>query len=104
MCYNERQRYLRRRVISAKRAFAEKGLLLISSIDIEIRKYFLKAYVWRVALHGSETWTIREEGRQEIEAVGMWCYRRMLNIRCLDKITNEKILNRVHEDRLIHFD
>ena len=66
---------MKSRIAQAKRAFAEKRQLLISSIDIGIRKLFLKAYVWRVALYGCETWTIGKEERKRIEAFEMWCYR-----------------------------
>ena len=52
------------RLAQAKNAFAEKIQLLISSIHIGIRKQFLNAYVWSIALYGCETWTIGEKERK----------------------------------------
>ena len=31
----------------------------------------------------------------------MWCYRRMLKIRWVDRITNEEVLNRIGEERTL---
>ena len=87
------------RLAQARIAFMKKRALLTSKINIDIRKSFLKAYVWSVALYGSETWTIGETERKRIEAFEMWCYRRMLKIRWVDRVTNEEVLNRIGEER-----
>ena len=62
---------------------------------------FLKTFVWSVALYGSETCMISSSERRRIEAFEMWCYRRMLKVRWVDRITNEEILNRIGERRTI---
>ena len=54
-----------------------------------------------VALYGSETWTIRSAERKRIEAFEMWCYRRMLKVRWVDRVTNVEILNRIGEKRAL---
>ena len=51
------------------------------------------------AMYGSETWTINSLDKKRIEAFEMWCYRRMLKIRWVDRITNEEVLNRIGEKR-----
>lgn len=63
------------------------------------RKSFLKVFVWSVALYGSETWTINSVDKKRIEAFEMWCYRRMLKIKWVDRVTNEEVLNRIGEKR-----
>ena len=50
--------------------------------------------VWSIAMYGCETWTIGEPERKRLEAFEMWCYRRMRNIKWMDKITNEEVLQR----------
>jgi hypothetical protein len=52
----------------------------------------LKAYVRHIALYGSETWIIRDAERRRLEAIQVWCCRRMMRIVCVDKVTNEEIL------------
>ena len=87
------------RLAMAKKAFLKKRNLLTSSIDLSVRKSFLKVFVWSVAMYGSETWTINSLDKKRIEAFEMWCYRRMLKIRWVDHITNEEVLNRIGEKR-----
>ena len=98
---NRSKRDIKSRIAQAKKAFAEKRNLLTSTIEISIRKRFLKTYVWSVALYGCETWTIGKEEKRRIEAFEMWCYRRMLKVSWTEKTTNEEILNRVQETRSI---
>ena len=58
-------------------------------------------YVWSVALYGSETWTIGVSEKKRLEAFEMWCYRRMLKIRWVDKVTNEEVLRQIDEERSV---
>ena len=87
------------RLAQARKAFVKKRTLMTSNIDLDIRKSFLKVFVRSVALYGSETWTISGAERKRIEAFEMWCYRRMLKVRWVDRITNEEVLYRVGEKR-----
>ena len=59
--------------------------------------------VWymSIAMYGCETWTIGEPERKRLEAFEMWCYRRMRNIKWMDKITNEEVLGRIEERRTL---
>ena len=47
------------------------------------------------SIYGCETWTIGKEDVNRIEAFEMWCYRRIMRISWMDRVTNEA----VHEDR-----
>ena len=58
-------------------------------------------YVWSIAMYGCETWTIGEAERKRLEAFEMWCYRRMMNIKWMDRITNEEVLGRIGERRTL---
>ena len=89
------------RIAQAKRAFSKKYNLFTSKINLNVRKRFLKVYVWSVALYGSENWTIGVSEKKRLEAFEMWCYRRMLKIRRVDKVTNEEVLRQIDEERSI---
>ncbi|XP_068085972.1 uncharacterized protein [Anabrus simplex] len=89
------------RLTQARKSFLNQRNLRISNIDIGIRKTFMKAFVWNMALYGCETWTITNSERKRMEAVEMWCYRRMLKVRWIHGITNGKILNQIGERRSI---
>ena len=58
----------------------------------------LKTYLWSIAMYRCETWTIGEAERKRLEAFKMWCYRRMMNIKWMDRITNEEVLESEKEE------
>ncbi|XP_049828694.1 uncharacterized protein LOC126267466 [Schistocerca gregaria] len=87
------------RLAVARKAFLKKRNLLTSSLDLSVRKSFLKVFVWSVAMYGSETWTINSLDQKRIEAFEVWCCRRMLKIRWVDHIINKEVLNRIGEKR-----
>lgn len=95
-------REIKHRIHLAKLAFSKKKTLLAAkNISIDIRKQFLTSYVWNIALYGCETWTIATEEKRRLQAFELWCYRRMLRIRWIDRVTNEEILRRINSDRKI---
>lgn len=59
----------------------------------------VKCLVWSIALYGSETWTIRRAEEMLIDSVERWLWRRMERICWRDRVTNEKVLDRVDEQR-----
>ena len=52
-------------------------------------------------MYGCETWTIGEAERKRLEAFEISCYRRMMNIKWMDRITNEEVLGRIGERRTL---
>uniref|UniRef100_A0A2S2PJ80 Endonuclease-reverse transcriptase n=1 Tax=Schizaphis graminum TaxID=13262 RepID=A0A2S2PJ80_SCHGA len=91
-----------KRICQAKIAFNSKKTLLASrNVSLKIKKNLLKTYVWSIALYGCEIWTITTENRRRLESFEMWCYRRMLRINWMDRITNKEVLDRITEAKLI---
>ena len=43
----------------AEEAFNRNVSLLESKLNIELWKKLIRYYVWGIALHGSETWTLK---------------------------------------------
>jgi hypothetical protein len=46
------------RIAMAKAAFNKKRALLTNTLDLKLRKKLVKCYMWSVALHVAETWTL----------------------------------------------
>lgn len=46
-------------------------------INKEIKKTFVKTFIWSVALYCCETWVMNEMEKKSLEAFEMWCWRQM---------------------------
>jgi hypothetical protein len=91
-----------KRICQAKIAFNKKKTIFTSrSISLKIRKNLLKTYVWSIALYGCETWTITMEEKRRLEAFEMWCYRRMLRISWMDRVTHVEVPERLSDGKLL---
>src|SRR6476619_2657700 len=73
--------------------------LLTRSIRVDLRKRLVKTLVWPVVLYGRETWTMRKEEINRLNAFEMWVWRRMRKVSWMDKRTNEQVLSSMNEKR-----
>jgi len=92
---------VRRRIALGKEAFNEKSDLMRGSLSLHLKKRMMKAFVWSVALYGSETWTLQKEDIRRLEAFEIWIWRRMMKVPCTEHKTNEEILKMVETERKI---
>lgn len=90
---------IKSRIAQGKKSFYNKRDLLVSNIDLGLRKKLMKLYVWSTALYGCETWTLGKPEKKRLEAFEMWCYRRMMKIKWTDMIRNEEVLTMVGEQK-----
>jgi hypothetical protein len=58
---------IKSRIAMAKAAINKERALLISTLDLKLRKKLLKCYIWSIALYGAETWTIRAVDQKHLE-------------------------------------
>ena len=56
----------------------------------------VKYYMWRQALDGAESWTLRKVHQKYVKSFEMWCWRMMEKISWTDRVGNE-VLRRVKE-------
>lgn len=56
----------------------------------------MRCLVFPIFLYGAETWTIRQKDRSRIDALEMWCWRRLLRISWTEHRTNVSILKELH--------
>ncbi|KAJ8873354.1 hypothetical protein PR048_026988 [Dryococelus australis] len=75
----------RRRKLSHKK----KCLLTSKTINMEVRKHFVKSFVWSIVSYGYETWTLRKVEVLKLSAFEMWCWRRLLRIPWIDSHKRE---------------
>ena len=62
-------------------------------VDTKIR--VLKSTVFPTATYGCEAWTINKTDGKLITAFEMKCYRKILRIPWTDRVTNEKVLEKI---------
>ena len=55
---------------------------ILKSRDITLPMKFrlVKAMVFPVVMYGSESWTVKKAERQRIDALELWCWRRLLRV------------------------
>ena len=64
------------------------------SISLKTKKRLLNSMVFSIACYGSECWVLKTSDNKKIESFELWCYRRLLRISCIKKITNEEVIRR----------
>jgi hypothetical protein len=55
--------------------------------------------MFSVLLYGVETWTLIELTSKKIEAFEIWLYRRMLIISSIDRISNQRVLEKMGKQK-----
>ena len=75
--------------------------LLTSKLNIELKNKLVRCYVWSIALYGPETWILRKLERKYLESFDMWCYRRIEKRKWSEEVTNEQVLDRIAEKRIL---
>jgi len=96
-----RSHEVRRRIALGKEAFNKKSDLMRGSLSLHLKKRMMKAFVWSVALYGSETWTLQKEDIRLLEAFEIWIWRRVMKVPWTEHKTNEDILQMVETEREI---
>lgn len=83
------------RIGMAKSAFMKRKKLVTMNVSLSLRK----PLVWSILLYACESWTLKKADIKKIEAFEMWCWRRMMKVKWMDRITNEAAFEEVLEER-----
>ena len=51
--------------------------------------------VFPVVMYGCESWTIKKAECQRIDAFELWCWRRLLRVPWITKISNQSIIKEI---------
>ena len=69
------------------------------NINIQLRCWILKCYVWSTLLYGSEAWILSSKMLNKLEATEMWFLRRMKRISYTEHVTKVEVLRRANTNR-----
>ena len=71
------------------------GILKRRDINLLTKVQIVKAMVFPVVMYGCESWTIKKAEHQRIDALGMWCWRRLLRVPWTARLSNQSILKEI---------
>ena len=83
---------IKTRIGTTKQKFSEmKSLLTSKKVSLNLRKKILNCYIYSILMYGSETWTLTKALEKKINALEMWCLRRMGRISWKEFKSNEDV-------------
>ena len=73
---------------------------ILKSRDITLltKVHVVKAMIFPVAMHRGESWTVKKEERLRIDAVELWCWRRLLKVPWTARRSNQSILKEINPE------
>ena len=76
----------------------DKNVSLASKVKL------MRTLILSTFLHACEGWTLTAEIERRVQALGIRCYRRLLDISYKDHVTNEEVRNRIQNATGVHDD
>ena len=74
------------------------SVLKSRAITLSTKIRIIKAMVFPVVTHGTESWTVKKAEHQRIDAFKLWCWRRLLKVPWTAKRSNQSILREINLD------
>ena len=66
-----------------------------SDITLPTKVCLVKAMVFPVVMYGCESWTVKKAEHQRIDALELWCWRRLLRVPWEARRSNQSILKEI---------
>ena len=71
------------------------SILKSRDITLPTKVHLVKAMMFPVVMYGCESWTIKKTEHQRIDAIELWCWRRLLRAPCTARRSNQSILKEI---------
>ena len=73
---------------------------ILKSRDITLltKVHLVKAMIFPVVIYGCESWTIKKAECQRIDALKLWCWRRLLRVPRTARRYNQSILKDINPE------
>ena len=72
------------------------SILKSGDITLPTKGYLVKAMVFLAVTYGCESWTIKKAEHQRIDALELWCWRRLLRVPWTARRSNQSILKEIN--------
>ena len=87
---------IKRRLLLGRKVMTNLDSIFKSSdITLPTKVHLVKAMVFPVVKYGCESWTIKKAEHQRINALELWCWRRLLRIPWTTRRSNQSILKEI---------
>ena len=87
---------IKRRLLLGRKAMTNLDSILKSrDITLPTKVCLVKAMGFRVLMYGCESWTIKKAEHQRIDALALWCWRRLLRVPWTARRSNQSILKEI---------
>ena len=87
---------IKRHLLLGKKAMANLDSILKSrDITLPTKVHLVKAMIFPVVMYGCESWTIKKAEHQRIDALKLWCWRRLLRVPWTARRSNQCILKEI---------
>ena len=84
---------IKRRLLLGMKVMSKPDSILKSrDIILSTKVCLVKAMVFPVVMYGFESWTIKKAECQRIDAFELWCWKRLLRVPWIARISNQSIL------------
>ena len=71
------------------------SILKSRDIALPTKVCLVKAMFFPVVMYGYESWTIKKDECQRIDAFELWCWRRLLRVLCTARRSSQSILKEI---------
>jgi len=71
------------------------SILKSKDINLPTKVYLVKAMVFPVVMYGCESWSIKKAEQKRIDAIELWCWRRLLRVPWSIRRSNQSILKEI---------
>ena len=90
---------IKRHLLLGRKAMTNLDSILKSrDITLPTKIHIVKAMVFPVVMYECESWTIKRDECQRIDAFELWCWRRLLRVPWIARRSNQSILKEINPE------
>ena len=90
---------IKRHLLLGRKAMTNLVSILKSrDITLPTKVHLVKAMVFSVVMYGCESWTIKKAEHQRIDALELWCWRRLFRIPWTARRPNQSVLKEINPE------
>ena len=87
---------IKRRLLLRRKVMTNLDSILKSrDISLSTKVHLVKAVIFPVVMYGCQSWTIKKDEHQRIDAFELWCWRRLLRVPWTARRSNQSILQEI---------